>query len=108
MEQLNSGNSEPVFDNLICNCISPAAFARQVEDLATRAGKELNREFIRAETIPGLEKQLQVLHFLSRREGLHLGYHFTMWKVDDKWQINSVNWTQEELLPLPLKNVTKR
>lgn len=108
MDRLNAGDSIPVFDNLICNCITPAQFERQVQDVKNRAGAELAREFIRAESIPGLEDQLQLLHFLSQREGLYLGYHFTMWKVGGQWRINAVNWTQEELLPQPLKNVSQR
>lgn len=98
---LNRGDAAAVFPDLICNCLTAAAFEEQVATLTRAAGEERARDFIRGETIPGFEDQLFLLHFLSRREALRLGFHFTLWKRGGAWKINALHWTQEELLPPP-------
>lgn len=98
---LNKGDSAAVFARLVCNCLSATAFAGQVDTLRRLGGREQARTYAGGETLPGLADQIFLVHFLSERSEIKLGFHFTFWKVDGEWQINAVNWTQEELLPQP-------
>lgn len=98
---LNKGDAAAVFSRLVCNCLSATAFAGQVDTLRRLGGKERARTFTGGETLPGLSESIFLVHFLSERSEIKLGFHFTFWKVNGEWQINAVNWTQDELLPQP-------
>lgn len=98
---LNKGDAAAVFSHLVCNCLSATAFAGQVDTLRRLGGAEKSRAFAGGETLPGLADRIFLVHFLSERSEIKLGFHFTFWKVNGEWQINAVNWTQDELLPPP-------
>ena len=104
IDRLNEGKSQAVFPLIVCRCMTEQEFSKQVDVLARRGGSEVNRRLVRTESIPGLENRLLIMHYLSERGDVRLGFHFTLWKVKDQWRINAVNWTQEELLPPPLAN----
>jgi hypothetical protein len=101
LDGLNAGRATEVFPLLVCRCMTEAEFRRQVAVLVQNGGTETARSLVRSETITGLEDKLVVMHFLSERSAVRLGFHLTLWKVGDGWRINAINWTQEELLPAP-------
>lgn len=98
---LNKGDAAAVFKHLVCNCLAATVFAGQVDTLRRLGGEERARTFAGGETLPGLSDQIFFVHFLSERTEVKLGFHFVFWKVNGEWEINAVNWAQDELLPPP-------
>jgi hypothetical protein len=96
---LNEGRADAVFPQIVCNCMAADDFRSQVETLNKQAGPEKRRTLVSAESIPGVDGHMVLLHFLSERQNAKLGFHLLMWKTGSAWRINSINWTQEELLP---------
>lgn len=98
-EFLRQGRADQLVQRIICRCVDPQSFARQVTDLAAAAGPESGRRFSGAQSLPGLENRLAVIHFVSERAQAKIGVHLLMWNVDGTWRINSINWGTEDLIP---------
>ncbi len=101
IDALNAGNPMAVYEKLICNCMTAAAFNDQAEALVRQAKGEEARRHLRTDTLPGMQEVLRIEHFVSERSQTWLGFHLTLWKTDAGWMLNSINWTEREVAPLP-------
>ena len=105
---VNEGRANEVFPLITCNCIDATSFQQQVDTLGKQAGPELKRTLVSAESVPGAEESMALLHFISERKEDKLGFHLMMWKTGGDWKISSINWTQEELIPRGSVNLSRR
>ncbi len=99
IDRISAGETEAAFEEIVCNCIRREDFEAQARGLREHGGAEQERRLIGAESVPGLEDRLVTLHFLSRRANGPLGFHIVMWRPETEWRVNSVQWSQDDLIP---------
>lgn len=99
VDQVNAGDVDAVFSAIVCNCVSLPNMQQQIAALLERGGEEKSRHFVSADAVPGTEDAMLRLHFLSERERGWLSFHALLWKVDDEWKLNGIQWASDELIP---------
>lgn len=99
LDDINDRRWNDAYRQIVCNCVPRQDFERRLEALVAAAGPERQRFVMGGQTIPGMEDQIAIVHWLSVRQNALIAWHLTMWKVNGAWKITALTWSPDDLIP---------